>query len=133
MPRNKQPIELAALKGDVKKNPQRYRNRITKVEIFLKKGEYPESALLTEEEKNSWDFLVGICFPGLLTITDAPWLILTCELWAESRKTKGKFPVSRLNALKDCFNKLGFNPIERQKLAAMPLPKENEFDEFDTQ
>jgi len=133
MPRKKQPIEVAKLKGATRKNPQRY-----------PKGEVPKStygigkppAGFDAEEKKAWNEIVNNSAAGVLCATDRHWLEITAELLAAWRKKKKNgFDNSKLSRLTSMLGDMGMNPVARQRLGTglgKPIkPEESGWAEFE--
>lgn len=126
MARHKQPIEVAKLKGAVKKNPQRYRKVIPKSENPL--GGVPDH--LNIPAKTVWKELVGYAIPGTITQSDRIIFETAAVLIAEFRSDPKKMPTARITAMIGCVARLGLSPTDRNKLGFDTKKEDNPFTEF---
>ena len=124
--RNRQPLELAELKGAVKHDPQRYRGTVAKHPEAV--GEPP--ALLSDNELLAWQEVSARALPGVLTKTDAFFVEFSARHLAEYRENPTEFPAARFRNLLSVLSKLGFSPSDRQAFQVEAAPVYNPFDEF---
>lgn len=131
MARNKQPLELAKLKGAHKKDPQRYRKVVPKHDKDIgappahmkKKGyKFPEAIKI-------WQELVGQALPGVLTASDRVIMEMASNLLSEYRRDPSAFTSPRYQTLLSCLSRLGLTPSDRQRLG-VNKPEGNEENEF---
>ena len=80
MPRARDPMEVARLKGAVDKNPQRYTER-SDLAHDLPIGEPPKG--LTAFEKKVWREICSEAIPGVMQLSDMRVLTVTVRLVAE--------------------------------------------------
>lgn len=127
MARNKQPRELAELKGAHKKDPQRYRNKVPKNAMGL--GDPP--AHMVEAAKTIWREIEAFALPGVLTGSERFLMEMLANLMLEYRIAPIEFTAAKYSIMISAFARLGMSPADRQKLGVKDDKKpENEFDEF---
>ena len=117
--RRRTPLEVAKLKGAVKKDPQRYKNKPVKSKYGL--GEPPKH--MTKEAKLIWHEIAKITPAGVLTASERMLFEIVCDLMAEYRAPDSSgFSPAKLTILERMLGKLGMNPIDRQRLGVQPTP-----------
>lgn len=124
--RNRQPLELAQLKGATRHDPQRYRGSIAKHPDPV--GEPP--ALMSDNELLAWQEVVDRSLPGVLTKTDAFFVEFAARHLAEYRENPPEFPAARFRNLMSVLSKLGFSPSDRQAFSIESPPEDNPFNQF---
>lgn len=127
MARQKQPLELAKLKGADKHDPQRYRNEPPKNKHGL--GNPP--AHMDEKSKEIWYELLEHSLPGVLTASERFIFEILSNLMAEYRANPNGFATMKYSTLIGCLARLGLSPTDRQKLGVGgDKDKPNEFEGF---
>jgi hypothetical protein len=125
MPRHRMPREIAELKGSVRANPHRYKNK--PITSGLPLGDAP--AHLSEATVKAWHDLEKNSYPGVLQGSDRFILELTAGLLAEFRSHPVAFTAGKYRNLISCLGRIGLTPVERQSLGVQ-LPGINPFDQF---
>ena len=115
MPRTKTPLAIANLKGQTKKNPQRYRDRANAPQPQNGVGEPPQ--WLTNEVASAWVEISSSLPLGVLTIADRVAVEVASTLIAEFRASPKDFTAARLAQLRGLLGSLGLTPADRIKLA----------------
>jgi phage terminase small subunit len=126
MARHPQPREIAALKGSVAANPQRYRKEVPEVSLPL--GMAPDH--LTDAAKATWFELESLAPVKVLKGADRPALEVLANLLTEYRAAPTEFAVGKYTHLIGLLARLGMTPADRQKLGTEKPPEGNPFDEF---
>lgn len=126
MPRPKQPLELAKLKGATKKDPQRYAREVVKNTANL--GDPPEDML--PSARGVWGEITKIAIPGVLTESERVLVEVVVNLLIEYRIDPAGFPANKLGHLLNALGRLGMSPADRQRLGVMKTKGTNPFDEF---
>ncbi len=119
---------VAELKGLVAKNPQRY----LKIEP---KSEHPlglPPAHMNEAAQGVWAELQHYAVPGVMTGAERFPLELASNLLAEYRTDPIGFAIGKFAVLERLLARLGYNPIDRQRLGVQGItkPKAKEDDDF---
>lgn len=127
MARIAQPREKAELKGQHKRNPQRYKSTPPKSASPL--GNAPDH--MNEEAKAIWFELETFSIPGVLTQADRYFMEFACNLIQEYRKCPEEFTTSRFTPMYSALARLGMSPADRQKLAVEKPKDENPFANLD--
>lgn len=129
MPRHKQPVQLAEIKGQVRKNPQRYQEHATNDSPV---GDVPEH--LIDAQQVVWHELVSMALPGVLTESDRIMLEIATVLLTIFRGHDAfteKLTAAELNQLIGILGRLGMSPADRQKITLKGSEdKGNKFGEF---
>lgn len=124
--------QQAKLKGAPKQNPQRYRGKVVPKNPH-KIGNPPPYMLdpgyELPEAKKIWFELINNALPGTLTAAERPTLEALSNLMAEYRMSPIAFRSSNYAVMMGMMNKLGMNPIDRQRLG-VEKPKEQEENAF---
>ena len=115
MPRPKTPLAIADLKGQTRKNPQRYRDRANAPQPQHGVGEPPQ--WLTNEAASAWVEISSSLPLGVLTIADRVAVEVASTLIAEFRASPKDFTAARLAQLRGLLGSLGLTPADRIKLA----------------
>lgn len=127
MPRRRLPDNVVALRGTLRKNPQRARARRSPAAPGAL-GEPP--AFFTPKERAAWAMLAACAPEGTLGRRDEPLLILAARLYAEIQSRPiGKVPSSHLIRMESMLARLGLSPADAGRV--QPPPPENEPNEFD--
>jgi hypothetical protein len=121
--RPKQPREIAALKGELKRHPGRYKDRFAKSKQPL--GKAP--AHLSEVEQAIWFEIESYAIEGTIRAPQRPVMELTCILMAEMRELKREFPVAKFNALRSCLAELCLTTAQQQKLKVEEAPEDGPY------
>ena len=124
MPRLKTPLPIANLKGQTRKNPQRYRDRANAPQPQHGVGEPPQ--WLTNEAANAWVEISSSLPLGVLTVADRVSLELASSLIAEFRASPKNFTSARLAQLRGVLGSLGLTPVDRIKLAVKDTIQEDD-------
>lgn len=130
MARPRIPTNVHELKGSFKHNPDRGRAR--EAEPEPKAGIGPAPDYLSPQEKDAWDYLVGIAPNAVLGDCDRGHMELTAKLFAYSRSvTMAEMDAAKLNKLLACLGQLGMNPADRSKVKVIGGGKsKNKFDDI---
>ena len=115
MPRPKTPLAIADLKGQTRKNPQRYRDRANAPQPQHGVGEPPQ--WLNNQAANAWAEISSGLPSGVLTVADRVALEIASTLVAEFRALPKDFTAARLAQLRGLLGSLGLTPADRIKLA----------------
>jgi hypothetical protein len=126
MPRHKQPLEIAILKGSVRRNPQRYKGKSASSGLPL--GEPPDH--LSAQTREAWKDLEQSSLPGVLQGSDRFIMEVTAGLLAEFRNKPYDFTAGKYRSLLSCLGRIGLTPLERQKVGVVAPGTANAFDEF---
>ena len=121
MANHKQPLEVAQVKGALKWNPRRYKDRKAKSRLPL--GQPPKR--MTDEAKAVWFELETYSLPGVLTGAERTTMELLSNLLAEYHEDPRKFPANKYGPIISFLARLGMTPADRQKV----IVKEHEEDE----
>lgn len=129
MPRHKQPLELAKLKGTAKQNPGRYQNRPPKSSFGI--GASPKH--LTKEVKKCWDEIVDLAPAGALG-KSSRLIVEATAILLEHIRNPGDQGIENPKMAQFVRN-LGLmhmTPVDQLKLGVTPpaKPKENDFEKF---
>jgi len=123
MSHHAQPIELARLKGEVKKRPGRYKNTVPKSDLPC--GEPPKE--MSKGAKACWFEISAKAIPGVLTFADTILLELASNLLTEYRGNPVEFQVGKYTHLIGVLARFGMSPSDRTKLG-VEKPKDDEDD-----
>ena len=118
------PSAIKRLAGAYKKDPGRENKNEPKPRYGI--GEAPD--FFTDEKQKIWDEIVSQMAPGVLTNMDRIWLEQAVELLYKART--GDIPAAERTILMNSLNKLGMNPVERQKISVKPSKAKNEWDDL---
>jgi len=121
--RPKKPTILKLANGSLRHNPSR-RNP---GEPAPTRGIGPAPERLTAEQREAWDEVVGICYPGVLGDSDRIILEMIACLLTEFRANPVEFNGARITALVSMLGRLGLSPADRAKVSAPTLKKQNPF------
>ena len=124
MPRPKTPLAIADLKGQTRKNPQRYRDRANAPQPQHGVGEPPQ--WLTNEAANAWVEISSSLPSGVLTVADRVSVEVASTLIAEFRESPKNFTAARLAQLRGILGSLGLTPTDRLKLAVPEIIEQND-------
>jgi hypothetical protein len=124
MTRHAQPREIAALKGSIAKNPQRYKRELPKVDYDL--GMPPDH--MPEDAKAVWHEIATYAPVEVLKGADRLMLEIVANSIAVYRRDPENYPAQRLGQLMGGLGRLGMSPADRQKLG---VEKPKEADPFD--
>ncbi len=122
MPRRRLTPEQAALTGADRKNPQRFRDRMSLPKSPLEIGDPPDD--MTPAAKACWLELVASAIPGVLTGSDRQMFEVACNLLAEYRIRPADFSAAKVGRLVNCLSLFGLSPVDRQRLGAPAKPPE---------
>lgn len=123
MPRNRTPLALAELTGQIERKPGRYKNRIEPKAGDI--GVAPEN--FNEPLKLLWEsFKADIPW---LKSSDRKILGIACHL-QHKINTENDLPVSAYAQLRMTLSALGATPVDRNRIADAE-PEEKEYDPLD--
>lgn len=116
MARPRKPTNILRLSGAFRKDPQRAAARANEPVPSGPVGEAP--TWMTPAERESWEWIVARCAPGVLANSDDGILEITACL-------REQFLIRALDAkgillLKACYGELGMTPASRSKVQAKP-------------
>lgn len=130
MGRPKKPMAVREVEGTAHRNKQRINHDAPEVTMGI--GEPPE--FLTEDEKETWNYLVGIMPAGVLSETDRPTFEVLAKLFYRFRngdyEKDSVLPAlngAELNKMVSIMGTYGMNPSDRQKIKVEKKKKENPF------
>ena len=84
-------------------------------------GDPPEH--LTESEQDTWEEIVKLALPGVLTLHDRVALEIATRLLDEFRTDSRSFAAARLARLEALLGRFGMTPADRSRVSAR-LPTE---------
>lgn len=124
MARPRTPTQMKETSGAFKHDPQRRPQN----EPTPKAGIGPAPESLSEYERECWDELNQIIFPGLLGDSDR-WAVERCvKLMAKSRLEPDNFTGQNENSLIKFLAAFGMTPADRSRVSVMDTKKtENPF------
>jgi hypothetical protein len=123
MARPAQPREVIALKGQDKKRPGRYRNKVPKSDLPC--GEPPPDMGI--EAQDCWYEISAKAIKGVLTYADTVMLKIASNLLAEYNRDPDEFPIGKYTHLIGVLARFGMSPSDRTKLS-IDKPKDNRDD-----
>ena len=112
MSNHKQPLEVAEVKGALKWNPRRYKDRKAKSRLPL--GQPPKR--MSDAAKEIWFELETYSLPGVLTGAERTTMELLSNLLAEYHVDPRAFPANKYGPIISCLARLGMTPADRQKV-----------------
>lgn len=113
MARPPKPTAQLALVGAIKRNPKRYEDRKEEPQPDTDVGTPPDT--LTPEQLQAWNELLENAAEGVITKQDRHWLEYAAQAIAAYRSDPTD---NQTRAWFDkALSKLGFNPVERTKVA----------------
>jgi hypothetical protein len=120
------PMNVLRLKGSVKKNKARFKDRENEPVPNAALGNPPRH--LTTAQKKCWRQLVKIAPPGVFGDCDSWAVEIASVLMAEFRDNPAEFKAARLARLDSLMGRFGIVPADRSRVQ-VPKPKEkNPFD-----
>lgn len=129
MARPRTATNIMELRGAFKKHPERRVDR--EDEPVPQAGIGPAPEYLADDEKSSWDYIVGTVPPGVLGDCDRTHLEVASRLFAYSRRVKVEdWSPAQIARLDMMLGKMGLNPADRSKVKAAKAPPKNPFNEL---
>lgn len=126
MARPRTATNILQLRGAGKKHPERMRERENEPEPKSGIGPAPEK--LKKDEREAWDYLVGIMPPGVLGDCDRGHLEIAARLFAYSRRVSVEdWAAMKIARLDQMLGKMGLNPADRSKVRASKEAPKNRF------
>ena len=127
MPANRVPVNLLRLRGSIKKNPARLKERENEPVPKAVLGKPPKH--LTSNERKCWRELTSKAPFGVLSDCDAWSVEMASCLMAQYRQSREDMPAVRLNLLHSIMGRFGFTPADRSRISVSQPEKTNKFDD----
>ncbi len=127
MPANRVPINLLRLRGAIKKNPARLKERESEPVPKAALGDPPGH--LAKDERKCWRELISKAPYGVIGDCDAWEVEIASCLMAQYRRSRLDMPAARLNLLHSIMGRFGFTPADRSRISVSQPEKTNKFDD----
>jgi len=127
MPAQRVPLNLLRLRGSIKKNPARLRERESEPVPKAVLGNPPKH--LAKDERKCWRELISKAPYGVVGDCDSWAVEIASCLMAQYRRSRLDMPAARLNLLHSIMGRFGFTPADRSRISVPQPKKKNKFDD----
>lgn len=120
----RKPTHLKQVQGTASQHPERINHNEPVPARGI--GEAPQT--LMEHEREIWDEVVGMSYPGVLGEADRMALEMMCRLIAEMRLNFEGMTAAKITQLSQLLGRFGMTPSDRTKIVVPKQGKKNSFE-----